>query len=76
MKVLLYPHRFPHICHNLEGSNPHIPNILALNSDTHTLFLSILILNPQCTGVANEVIDIWYMEVIVGQSEVSISVHK
>ena len=33
----------------------HIPNIHALNSDTHTLFFSILILNSQCVGVAKEV---------------------
>ena len=38
----------------------HVPN-----SDTHTLFLSILILNSQCVGVANEVIDIWYIGVTV-----------
>ena len=42
----------------------HIPNIHALNSDTHTLFLSILILNSQCVGVAIEGIDIWYMGII------------
>ena len=41
----------------------HIPNINALNSDTYTLFLSKLILNSQCVGVAIEVIDIWYMVV-------------
>ena len=46
----------------------HIPNIHALNSDTHTLFLgtvfSILILNSQCVGVdicSIEGIDIWYI---------------
>ena len=42
----------------------HIPNIHALNSDTHTLFLSILILNSQCVGVAIEGMDIWYMGII------------
>ena len=42
----------------------HIPNIHALNSDTHTLFLSILILNSQCVGVAIEGMDIWYMGLI------------
>ena len=36
----------------------HIFNIHALNSDTHTLFLSILILNSQCVGVAIKVMDI------------------
>ena len=39
-------------------NNPYIPNIHALNSDTNTLFLSILKLNPQCVGVAIESIDI------------------
>ena len=43
------------------GYKAHIPNIHALNSDTHTLFLSILILNSQCVGVAIEGNDIWYM---------------
>ena len=43
----------------------HIPNIHALNSETHTLFLSILILNPQCVGVAIEGMDIWYMGLII-----------
>ena len=38
----------------------HIPNIDALNSDTHTLFLSKLILD-----VAIEGIDIWYMGIIL-----------
>ena len=42
-----------------------IPNIHALNSDTHTLFLSILILNSQCVGVAIEGMDIWYMAHII-----------
>ena len=44
--------------------NTHIPNIHALNSDTHTLFLSILILSSQCVGVAIEGNDIWYMGLI------------
>ena len=43
-----------------QNCNPHIPNIDALNSDTHTLFFST-ILNSQCVGVAIEGIDIWYM---------------
>ena len=42
----------------------HIPNIQVLNSDTQTLFLSILILNSQCVGVAIEGNDIWYMGLI------------
>ena len=33
----------------------------ALNSDTPTLFLSVLILNSQCVVVAIEGMDIWYM---------------
>ena len=48
--------------------NPHIPNIHTIKSDTHTLFLSILIqytgffvLDSQCVGGPNEVIDIWYI---------------
>ena len=44
---------------------PHKPNIHDLNSDTHTLFLSILIRNSQCVGVANAVIDIWYIGVMM-----------
>ena len=47
----------------------HIPNIHALNSDTHTLFLSILILNSQCVYVAIEGMDIWYMG-LIGDSDV------
>ena len=43
----------------------HIPDIHALNSDTHTSFLSILILNSQCVGVAIEGIDIWYISVMI-----------
>ena len=42
-----------------------MPNIYALNSDTHTLFLSILILNSQCAGVAIEGMDIRYMGLTV-----------
>ena len=45
----------------LDDYKAHIPNIHALNSDTHTLFLSILTLNSQCVGVAIEGMDIWYM---------------
>ena len=40
------------------------PNIDALNSDTNTLFLSILILNSQWVGVAIEGMDIWFMGLI------------
>ena len=43
--------------------NPSKPNVYALNSDTHTLFLSILLLYSQWVGVANEDIDIWYMRI-------------
>ena len=32
----------------------HIPDIHALNGDTHTLFLSILIMNSRCVGAAIE----------------------
>ena len=39
----------------------HIPNIHALNSDAHKLFLIILILNSHCVGVASEGMDIWYV---------------
>ena len=39
----------------------HIPDIHALNGDTHTLFLSILIHYSQCVGVAIEGMDIWYI---------------
>ena len=45
--------------------NTHIQNIHALNSDTDTLFSSILILNSQCVGVAIEGNDIWYMAHII-----------
>ena len=44
--------------------NSHKPNIHDLNSDIHTLFLSILILNSQCVGVAIEGMDILYMGLI------------
>ena len=41
--------------------NSHIPNIDVLNSDTRKMFLSILILNSHCVGVAIEGMDNWYM---------------
>ena len=43
----------------------HIPNIHTLNSDTHTLFLIILIVNSQYVDVAIEDMDIWYMGLII-----------
>ena len=43
----------------------HTPNIHALNNYTQRLFLSILILNSQCVGVAIEGMDIGYMGLIV-----------
>ena len=45
--------------------NTRIPNIHALNSDTNTLFLSILILSSQCVGVAIEGMDIWDMGITI-----------
>ena len=44
------------------NNNPHIPNIDALNSDTHTLRIQYT--QKQCVGVADEGIDIWYMGII------------
>ena len=41
----------------VKKSNPYSQNIDALISDTHTLFLSILILNSHCVGVAIKGID-------------------
>ena len=52
----------------------HIPNIDALNSDTHTLFLSILIMNSQYADVAIEGMDIWYMGLKIGASDVGYNV--
>ena len=49
---------------NFLSGKAHIPNIHALNSDSHTFFLSILILNSQCVGVAIEGMDILYMDLI------------
>ena len=39
----------------------HIPNIIALNSDTHTLRTQYEYTQKQCVGVAIEGMDIWYM---------------
>ena len=41
--------------------NPYIPNIHALNSDTHTLRIQCEYTQKQCVGVAIEGMDIWYM---------------
>ena len=53
---------------NTKLSKAHMQNIHALNSDTHKLFLSILILNSRCLGVAIEGMDIWYMGLIIEYS--------
>ena len=45
------------------GKN-HIPNIDALNSDTHTLRFQYEYTQKQCVGVAIEGRDIWYMGII------------
>ena len=42
----------------------HIPNIHALNSDTHTLRIQYEYTQKQCVGVAIEGMDIWYMGLI------------
>ena len=41
--------------------NPHIPNVDALNSDTHTLRIQYGFTQKQCLVVAIESMDIWYM---------------
>ena len=46
-------------------SKAHIPNIYALNSDTHTLRIQYEYTQKQCVGVAIEGMDIWYMGLIV-----------
>ena len=43
------------------SSKAHIPNIHALNSDTHTLRIQYEYTQKQCVGVAIEGMDIWYM---------------
>ena len=45
--------------------NAHIPNIDALNNDTHTLRIYYEYIQKQCVGVAIEGIDIWYMGLII-----------
>ena len=42
--------------------NPYIPNIHALNSDTHTLRILYEYTIKRCVGVAIEGMDIWYMD--------------
>ena len=56
----------------------HIPNKLihAINSDTHTLFLSMLILNSQCVGVAIEGMDIWYTGLITLSELFKFKIHS
>ena len=48
----------------VESYNHHIPNIDALNSDTHTLRIQYEYSQKQCVGVAIEGKDIWYLAVI------------
>ena len=45
-------------------TNYHIPNIDALNSDTHTLRIQYEYTQKKCVGVAIEGKDIWYMGII------------
>ena len=45
-------------------TNDHIPNIHALNSDTHTLRIKYEYTQKQCVGIAIEGMDIWYMDLI------------
>ena len=47
------------------GGKAHIPNIHALNSDTHTLRIQYEYTQKQCVGVAIEGMDIWYMGLII-----------
>ena len=42
-----------------------IPNIHALNSDTHTLRIQYEYTQKQCVGVAIEGMDIWYLRLII-----------
>ena len=42
----------------------HIPNIHALNSDTHTLRIQYEYSQQPCVDVAIEGMDIWYMGLI------------
>ena len=43
----------------------HLPNIHALNSDTHTLRIQYEYAQKQYVGVAIEGVDIWYMAHII-----------
>ena len=45
----------------LDDYKAHIPNIHALNSDTHTLRIQYEYTKKQCVGVAIEAMDISYM---------------
>ena len=45
--------------------SPHIPNIDALTSDTHTLRIQYEYTQKQCVGVAIEGMDILYMGLIL-----------
>ena len=46
-----------------------MPNIHALNSDTHTLRIQYEYSEKQCVDVAIEGMDIWYMGIIFQSSE-------
>ena len=59
----MWSHTLEIISTRVLSNNSQIPNIHALISETHSLFLSILILNSQCVSGAYEVIDIWYIGV-------------
>ena len=47
-----------------------MPNIHALNSDTHTLRIQYEYTQKQCVGVAIEGMDIWYMGLIRKLTEI------
>ena len=53
-----------HVQRILSNSKAHIPNIHALNSDTHTLRIQYEYTQKQCVGVAIEGMDILYMKII------------
>ena len=55
------------IYRQIEIYKTHIPNIYALNSDTHTLRIQYEYTQTQCVGVAIEGMDIWYMGLTVYQ---------
>ena len=46
---------------SLPNSKAHIPNIYALNSDTHTLRIQFEYTQKQCVGLTIEGMDIWNM---------------